>query len=139
VPSIVEAMMLAASAFRCSTVGFCVNALTESLDKLCDRLTVYVPVTVQPAPGHAVICVLSRIVAPTFGLKINSKSVRKVPETPVGGIAEGLAFSPDGRFLYVGIFIEVTVVPYSSAAMRAFEGGNFSLPGHPASMRGRAR
>jgi DNA-binding beta-propeller fold protein YncE len=39
-------------------------------------------------------------------LKIDGKTVRKVGQTEVGGLAEGLAFSPDGHFLYVGNFLD---------------------------------
>ena len=34
-------------------------------------------------------------------LKIEGKKVRKVSETEVGELAEGIAFSPDGKYLYV--------------------------------------
>ena len=34
-------------------------------------------------------------------LRIEGKKVRKVSETEVGKLAEGIAFSPDGRFVYV--------------------------------------
>src|ERR1700736_2726986 len=39
-------------------------------------------------------------------LKIDGKTVRKVAQTNVGGLAEGIAFSPDGQYLYVGNFVE---------------------------------
>ena len=35
-------------------------------------------------------------------LKIDGKTVRKVAQADVGGLAEGIAFGPDGRYLYVG-------------------------------------
>ena len=39
-------------------------------------------------------------------LKIDGKTVRKVAQADVGGLAEGIAFSPDGRYLYVGNFVD---------------------------------
>src|SRR5262244_2771298 len=39
-------------------------------------------------------------------LKIDGKTVRKVAQADVGGLAEGIAFSPDGQYLYVGNFVE---------------------------------
>jgi len=69
-------------------------------------------------------------------LKITGKSVRKVSETPVDGLAEGLAFSPDGRFLYVGNFIEGNIDILRLDGDRLAKVATFPLPGHPASMRG---
>ena len=34
-------------------------------------------------------------------LKTDGKTVRRVGQTEVGTLAEGIAFSPDGRFLYI--------------------------------------
>jgi DNA-binding beta-propeller fold protein YncE len=39
-------------------------------------------------------------------LKIDGKAVHKVAQAEVGGLAEGIAFSPDGRYLYVGNFVD---------------------------------
>src|SRR5215471_9530528 len=39
-------------------------------------------------------------------LKIEGRSVRKVAQADVGGLAEGIAFSPEGQYLYVGNFVE---------------------------------
>src|SRR5262249_1252850 len=39
-------------------------------------------------------------------LKIDGKTVRKVAQADVGGLAEGIAFSPDGHYLYVGNFVD---------------------------------
>jgi DNA-binding beta-propeller fold protein YncE len=50
-------------------------------------------------------------------------------------IAEGAAFSADGRFLYVGNFVDgnVDILRLDGDALTKI--GNFPLPGHPASMR----
>jgi DNA-binding beta-propeller fold protein YncE len=69
-------------------------------------------------------------------LKIDGKTVRKVAEAEVGGLAEGIAFSPDGRFLYVGNFVDgdIDVLRLNGDALTKV--GSLALPGHPASMRG---
>jgi DNA-binding beta-propeller fold protein YncE len=69
-------------------------------------------------------------------LKIDGKTVRKVGQADVGGLAEGLAFSPDGRFLYVGNFVDgdIDILRLDGDALTKL--GSLALPGHPASMRG---
>jgi DNA-binding beta-propeller fold protein YncE len=69
-------------------------------------------------------------------LKIVGKTVRKVAQAEVGDLAEGIAFSPDGRFLYVGNFIDgnIDVLRLDSDALTKI--ASLALPGHPASMRG---
>jgi DNA-binding beta-propeller fold protein YncE len=73
-------------------------------------------------------------------LRIDGKKVTKVKEIEVGGLPEGVAFSPDGKYAYVGNYTTQDV------SILKVDGGNvtdtgkrFALPGHPASMRGRAR
>jgi DNA-binding beta-propeller fold protein YncE len=69
-------------------------------------------------------------------LKIDGKTVRKVGQTEVGGLAEGIAFSPDGRVLYVGNFVngDIDILHLDGDALTKV--GSLALPGHPASMRG---
>jgi len=69
-------------------------------------------------------------------LKIDGKTVRKVAQAEVGDLAEGIAFSPDGRYLYVGNFVDgnVDILRLDSDALTKV--GTLALPGHPASMRG---
>jgi DNA-binding beta-propeller fold protein YncE len=69
-------------------------------------------------------------------LKIDGKAVRKVAQAEVGGLAEGIAFSPDGHFLYVGNFVDgnVDILRLDGDALTKV--GTLALPGHPASMRG---
>ena len=69
-------------------------------------------------------------------LKIDGNTVRKVGQTDVGGLAEGLAFSPDGHFLYVGNFVDgdIDILHLDGDALTKL--GSLALPGHPASMRG---
>jgi DNA-binding beta-propeller fold protein YncE len=70
-------------------------------------------------------------------LKIEGKKVRKVAQAEVGGLAEGAAFSPDGRYLYVGNFLDsdITILRLQGDKLTRVP-GTFKLPGHPASLRG---
>ena len=69
-------------------------------------------------------------------LKIDGKKVRKVSQTDVGGLAEGAAFSPDGKYLYVGNFLDSDITILRLEGDRLVKAGTLKLPGHPASMRG---
>ena len=70
-------------------------------------------------------------------LKAEDKKVRKLGETEVGTLAEGIAFSPDGQFLYVANFGEQELAPYRLDGDKLVPVGSpLKLPGHPASMRG---
>ena len=69
-------------------------------------------------------------------LKIDGKTVRKVGQADVGGLAEGIAFSPDGRYLYVGNFVDGNMDILRLDGDTLTKVANFALPGHPASMRG---
>jgi DNA-binding beta-propeller fold protein YncE len=54
-----------------------------------------------------------------------------------GRLAEGITFSPDGEYLYVGNFIDGDVQIYKVDGEQVRDTGKvLKLPGHPASMRG---
>jgi YVTN family beta-propeller protein len=69
-------------------------------------------------------------------LKIDGSKVRKVAETSVDGGAEGIAFSPDGRFLYVSSYSEGQLAILRLQGEKLVPVGTLKLPGHPASLRG---
>ena len=69
-------------------------------------------------------------------LKIDGKTVRKVAQADVGDLAEGIAFSPDGRYLYVGNFGDSDIDVMRLEGDTLTKVANLPLPGHPASMRG---
>ena len=70
-------------------------------------------------------------------LKADGKTVRKLGETEVGTLAEGIAFSPDGQFLYIANLGEQELTAYQLADNKLVPVGSpLKLPGHPASMRG---
>jgi DNA-binding beta-propeller fold protein YncE len=73
-------------------------------------------------------------------LKIDGKKVTKTGEVPVGGVPEGAVFSPDGRWLYVGNYVDknISVLRVDGDTL-VNTGVAVALPGSPASMRGRVQ
>jgi DNA-binding beta-propeller fold protein YncE len=73
-------------------------------------------------------------------LKIDGKKVTRSNEVEVGGLPEGAVFSNDGRFLYVGNYLDrnVTILRVEGDQL-VNTGKSLQLPGQPASMRGRTR
>jgi DNA-binding beta-propeller fold protein YncE len=69
-------------------------------------------------------------------LKIDGNQVRKVSETELGALTEGVTFSPDGQYLYAGNFLDndITILRLQNDKLAPV--GSLKLPGHPASMRG---
>src|SRR5215475_12454810 len=69
-------------------------------------------------------------------LKIDGKKVTKVTDIPVGGLAEGVAFSPDGAYSYIGNFLDsdMSILKISGTEVTD-TGKKLKLPGHPASLR----
>ena len=75
-------------------------------------------------------------------LKIDGKKVTKIDEVEVRGLPEGVVWSADGKYLYVGNYIDsdmsILKVEETKKGIRVVNTGkNFKLPGQPASMRGR--
>jgi DNA-binding beta-propeller fold protein YncE len=69
-------------------------------------------------------------------LKIDGKTIRKVAQADVGGLAEGIVFSPDGRYLYVGNLVDGNIDILRLDGDSLTKVTSLALPGHPASMRG---
>ena len=71
-------------------------------------------------------------------LKIDGKKVTRGNEVEVRGLPEGVVFSQDGRYLYVGNFIDQDIsILRVDGDQIVNTGKSLQLPGHPASMRGR--
>ncbi len=73
-------------------------------------------------------------------LRIAGKKVTKIKEIEVGGLPEGVVFSPDGRYIYVGNFTtrDLSILRVDGTDV-SDTGKRIPLPGAPASMRGRTR
>ncbi|MEO8013130.1 MAG: YncE family protein [Polaromonas sp.] len=76
--------------------------------------------------------------ASVVALKIDGKKVTRGNEVEVRGLPEGAVFSQDGRYLYVGNFIDqdITILRVDGDQL-VNTGKSLALPGHPAAMRGK--
>ncbi|UCH46904.1 MAG: beta-propeller fold lactonase family protein [Betaproteobacteria bacterium] len=71
---------------------------------------------------------------------INGLELNMVQSIDLGGLPEGVAFSPDGAYMYVSTFVGKEVAVYQVRGTRVRDTGvRVSLPGPPGSMRARAR
>jgi DNA-binding beta-propeller fold protein YncE len=69
-------------------------------------------------------------------LKISGKTVTKVGEVEVGGLPEGIGFSPDGKYLYVGNMIDGDLSIFKVDGTKLVDvGKRMKTEGHPASLR----
>lgn len=69
-------------------------------------------------------------------LRIDGKRVSRAGAIDVGALPEGIAFSPDSRYLYVGNFLDATMQVLAVGDTGLTDTGTrIPLPGHPASMR----
>jgi DNA-binding beta-propeller fold protein YncE len=70
-------------------------------------------------------------------LSTEGGQVHKVGTAKAGRLAEGVAFSPEGEYLYVANFSDSDLQVYKVDASNLRDTGKvLKLPGHPASMRG---
>ena len=58
---------------------------------------------------------------------------------PIGALPEGVAFSPDSQYVYIGNYIDKNLQIFRISAGRLLTVGTIALPGQPASVRGPAR
>jgi len=69
-------------------------------------------------------------------LRVDDKKVTKIKEVEVGGLPEAAVFTPDGRYLLVGNYLDQD---FSILRVEGTEvtdtGKRFKVPGHPASAR----
>ena len=73
-------------------------------------------------------------------LKIDGKKVTRTNEVEVRGLPEGVVFSNDGRYVYVGNYVDrdISILRVDGDQL-VNTGRSLQLPGQPASMRGRTR
>jgi DNA-binding beta-propeller fold protein YncE len=78
--------------------------------------------------------------ATVVALKIDGKKVTRTNEVEVRGLPEGVVFSNDGRYIYVGNFLDrdISILRVEGDQI-VNTGKSLALPGQPASMRGRTR
>lgn len=70
-------------------------------------------------------------------VKIDGKKLTKVSEVEVGALPEGAVWSPDGKWLYVGNFLDKNISVLKVEDGKLVDSGvKISLAGAPASMRG---
>jgi len=70
-------------------------------------------------------------------LKIDGKKVTKVGDVELGALAEGVVFSPDGAYAYIGNFLDSDISILKIIGGQVTDTGKkIKLPGHPASLRG---
>jgi DNA-binding beta-propeller fold protein YncE len=62
-----------------------------------------------------------------------------VNKAPLGALPEGLAFSPNSEYVYIGNYIDKNLQIFRLAGGKLVQVGTMALPGQPASMRGPAR
>ena len=69
-------------------------------------------------------------------LRIDGKKVTKINDIEVGGFPEAVAFTPDGRYLLVGNYLDqdFSILRVNGTAITD-TGKRFKVPGHPASAR----
>ena len=71
---------------------------------------------------------------------IDGLKLTMVQSIDVGGLPEGVAFSPDGAYMYVSNYVGQEVAVFQVRGTRVRDTGvRISLPGQPGSMRARAR
>jgi DNA-binding beta-propeller fold protein YncE len=73
-------------------------------------------------------------------LRIDGKKVTRVGDVEVRGLPEGAVFSDDGRYLYVGNYLDrdISILRIDGDQI-VNTGKSLALPGQPASMRARTR
>jgi DNA-binding beta-propeller fold protein YncE len=73
-------------------------------------------------------------------LKIDGKQVTRLKDVLVGGLPEPVCFTPDGRYLYVGNYLDQDFSILKVEGTEVVDTGKrFKVPGHPASARMSAR
>ena len=69
-------------------------------------------------------------------LRVNGNKVTKLKDIEVGGLPEAIMFTPDGKYIYVGNYIDqdFSILRVNGTTVTD-TGKRFKVPGHPASAR----
>lgn len=67
-------------------------------------------------------------------LRISGKKVTKVGDVEVGGLPEGAAFTPDGKYLYIGNYLDQDLSILKVNGTKITPVKRFKLSGHPAAI-----
>jgi DNA-binding beta-propeller fold protein YncE len=69
-------------------------------------------------------------------LRVDGKKLTKVQDIAVGGLPEAAVFTPDGKYLFVGNYLDMdfSILKVTGSTL-ADTGKRFKVPGHPASAR----
>ena len=68
-------------------------------------------------------------------LRIDGKKVTKIGDVEVGGLPEGAAFTPDGKYLFIGNYLDEDLSILKVDGTKITPVKRFKLSGHPASIR----
>jgi DNA-binding beta-propeller fold protein YncE len=68
-------------------------------------------------------------------LQITGKKVTKVGDVEVGGLPEGAAFTPDGKYLFIGNYLDQDLSILRVDGTKITPVKRFKLSGHPGSIR----
>jgi DNA-binding beta-propeller fold protein YncE len=69
-------------------------------------------------------------------LQVNGKNVTRLNDIEVGGLPEAVEFTPDGRYLFVGNYLDQDFSILRVDGTKVTDTGKrFKVPGHPASAR----
>ncbi|QVQ28349.1 lactonase family protein [Achromobacter deleyi] len=125
--------------------------LSSTPPRVVDRLMVEdgpEGIAISPDGRHAAVAIVQGSNNPSSAwfhhprgqivlLRIEGLRVTRAGAIEVGALPEGLAFSPDSRFLYVGNFLDASMQVLAVGDDGLSDTGTrIALPGHPASMRG---
>ncbi len=69
-------------------------------------------------------------------IQVPSKKVTKIGEVEIGGLPEAVGFSPDGKYLYAGNFIDgdMSILKVDGTKLTD-TGKRMKIDGHPVAMR----
>ncbi len=127
-----------AAAARPHAVGFAtVGQGPEGLAISPDGKWVAAPLLNGSSAFHAAPGYHSSGVLQVFG--VDGQTLTLAGQAPLGAIPEGVAWSQDSQWLYVGNYADRSLQVFRMEGGKPVDAGSVPLPGQPASLRGAAR